>query len=114
MRHIENDNTTKEIRFDDLPNLISELYAHQKEIMEQIKNLSVPPQKKEFLSIEQLHDFLPNHPSIKTIYRWMNNKIIPFYKGETTTVFLKSDIEEWLQKEPVVPDWWHERDRLMK
>lgn len=42
----------------------------------------------------------------------MAQKSIPYYKGDKATVFLKSEIDEWLSRRQIVPDWWHERGKL--
>ena len=47
------------------------------------------------LDIKQLSEFLPDHPTKQTIYRWTCNKSIPFEKHGKKIFFDKDKIIEW-------------------
>lgn len=49
-----------------------------------------------WLSIEDLMNYIPTHPSRQTIYRWTMTKSIPYYKRGRSLQFKKSDIDQWL------------------
>lgn len=56
------------------------------------------PQKDEFLTIEQLQAYHPDHPSLQTVHRWKSLGYIPFYKDPATrrVKFKKSEIDAWI------------------
>lgn len=51
--------------------------------------------KQDLIRIHELQVFLPDHPSIHTVYAWCSRKLIPFHKYGKTTFFSKSEIIEW-------------------
>lgn len=53
-----------------------------------------------WLSIDELREYLPDHPAKQTIYGWTSNYEIPFHKrqGQKAVYFLKSEIDAWLVK----------------
>lgn len=107
----------REVRFEDMPAMLLKLSDHMKKMSEHIISIStevgsLKSTKKEWLSLDMLIEYLPNHPAKQTVYGWMAQKSIPYYKGDKATVFLKSEIDEWLSRRQIVPDWWHERGKL--
>lgn len=56
-----------------------------------------PDKGLEWLSVSELSEYLPTHPVEHTIYCWTSNKQIPFHKKGKRIMFLKSEIDEWLQ-----------------
>jgi predicted DNA-binding transcriptional regulator AlpA len=53
-------------------------------------------QQDPLLSIEQLLDYLPEHPARQTAYGWVNDRKIPFEKYGKRLYFRKSAIDKWL------------------
>lgn len=53
---------------------------------------------QEWMDIKALQAFLPSHPPIQRIYKWIHFKKIPFYKATGTQLihFRKSEILEWM------------------
>ena len=51
---------------------------------------------KEWLTIDELQDYLPDYPAKSTIYGLVCYKKIPFHKTGKKLRFLKSEIDEWL------------------
>ena len=49
-----------------------------------------------YLKVKQLSEKISVHRS--TIYRWMKNYTIPFYKIGGRILFKESEIEEWMEK----------------
>lgn len=51
------------------------------------------------MNIEELRKYLPSHPAKQTVYGWVNQKKIPYYKGKNgkQLSFLKSEIDEWMK-----------------
>ena len=52
-----------------------------------------PPQ---WFSIQELCDYLPEHPAVQTVYSWTSTNRIPYYKDSKRLRFLKSEIDDWL------------------
>lgn len=55
---------------------------------------AINPNKK--LSIDQLIDYLPEHPAKQTVYGWVSNRKIPYQKHGSKLFFVQSDIDNWL------------------
>jgi excisionase family DNA binding protein len=49
-----------------------------------------------WLNLEELQDYLPDHPAKPTIYSWVSQRLIPHHKGGKKLRFRKSEIDEWL------------------
>lgn len=56
------------------------------------------PKIPEWFDINGLHDYLPTHPAKQTIYGWVNDNLIPYYKSAGKLTFQKSEIDEWLKQ----------------
>lgn len=52
--------------------------------------------KNEWLTLEQLREYLPEHPAKQTIYQWVSQRIIPAHKKTKKLYFQKSEIDEWM------------------
>ena len=108
-----------EVRFEDMPAMLLKLSERVKKMSEHIISISsemgkLQGNKKEWLTLDMLIEYLSNHPAKQTVYGWMAQNAIPHYKTEKFIVFLKSDIDEWLSYRPRVPNWWHEREKFLK
>jgi predicted DNA-binding transcriptional regulator AlpA len=51
----------------------------------------------QWLNIEELCKYLPDHPCKNTIYKWKRKGIIPFHKRSKHLYFLRSEIDAWLK-----------------
>lgn len=49
-----------------------------------------------WFNIDELKEYLPDHPAKATIYGWASRKEIPYHKGGKKLRFLKSEIDAWL------------------
>lgn len=51
-----------------------------------------------WMNIQDLCQYHPNKPTRATIYSWIHNNQVPFYKdkGNARPRFLKADIDQWL------------------
>lgn len=85
------------ISFEQLPNLVSELANEVRNMREELQQLSNPKSDSEkYFSLEELMDYLPTKPSKQTVYNLVNRKLIPFRKNTKNLIFLKSEIDNWL------------------
>lgn len=50
---------------------------------------------KDYMTIEDLAAYLPENPSIPTIYKWTKEKQIPFVKFGRRLYFEKNEIDNW-------------------
>lgn len=51
----------------------------------------------QWLNLEELRNYLPNHPAEQTVYGWTSTHAIPFHKKGKHLQFLKSEIDNWLK-----------------
>ena len=51
----------------------------------------------QWLNVEDLCKYLPDHPCRNTVYKWKRKGIIPFHKRSKHLYFLKSEIDAWLK-----------------
>ena len=108
-----------EVRFEDMPAMLLKLSDRIKKMSEHIISINsemgkLQGKKKEWLTLDMLCEYLPSHPAKQTVYGWMSQNVIPYYKTDKFIVFLKSDIDEWLSSRPRVPKWWHEREKFLE
>ena len=78
------------LSFNDLPSALS-LVINKLEILEEKFSTLMTQIQPE------LSEYLPTHPVEHTIYCWTSNKQIPFHKKGKRIMFLKSEIDEWMQ-----------------
>ena len=55
------------------------------------------PEPDRWMTVEELREYLPEHPQVQTIYTGCANKRIPFNKQGKRLYFLKSEIDTWLK-----------------
>ena len=68
---------------------------------EMVNELSIQkdvPEQPEWMDIDGLRQYIPSHPAKQTIYGWVNDKLIPYYKTSKKLTFKKSEIDEWLHQ----------------
>ncbi|MCB9016126.1 MAG: helix-turn-helix domain-containing protein [Lentimicrobiaceae bacterium] len=59
---------------------------------------AVTPEQPEYLTIDQLRDYLPQKPAKQTIYQWVHFKQIPYHKRGKSVLFKRSEINLWISK----------------
>lgn len=90
----------KSIKFEDMPNAISGVLKKLLVLENKIDGLYdiVQSEKEEtWFTVADLRSYLPTHPVEHTIYCWTSNQQIPFHKRGKRIMFLKSEVDEWLQ-----------------
>lgn len=83
------------ITFDTMPKALSDLTCKVDQILKAMSG----NQKSEIdklMTMDELINFLPEHPARQTIYGKVNNRQIPFAKHGKFLYFRKSEIENWL------------------
>ena len=51
-----------------------------------------------WFSLQDLCNYLPNHPAEQTVYGWTSNRTIPYHKNGKSIIFRKSEIDNWLMQ----------------
>lgn len=50
---------------------------------------------KNYMNVRELSEYLPDRPTMNTIYVWVNLKKVPFQKFGKTILFEKDEIDQW-------------------
>ena len=79
--------------FETLPQRVEEI---DKKLDRLLAQAEVKPDKDFLMTLEQLVDYLPEHPANQTIYGWVNDRKVPFEKHGKRLYFRKSTIDTWL------------------
>ena len=92
--------STENLTFDQLPMAVVELTREVASLKELIDSkLSATEDKNigyQWLSIDELFNYLPDKPSKQTVYGWVNQRLIPYHKTTKRLSFLKSEIDAWI------------------
>lgn len=89
------------LNFNDLPSALSLVISKLTDLDEKVSVLTSQIQSsngREWLTVSELKEYLPTHPVEHTIYCWTSNQEIPFHKRGKRIMFLKSEIDDWLQE----------------
>jgi predicted DNA-binding transcriptional regulator AlpA len=68
-----------------------------KALAEQQPTPTLAADPERWMNLQELCDYLPDHPKPQTVYSWVSNKVIPVNKGSKHLRFLKSEIDQWLK-----------------
>lgn len=83
------------ITFDTMPAKIAEMDRKLDFLMESLRNPTVMDEDR-YMTIEELIEYLPEHPAKQTIYQNVNERKMPFEKFGRRLYFKKSIIDKWL------------------
>ncbi len=87
--------------FNDIPQAMSYLINKVdkiEEILEERQEKETPPETKQWMSLKELSEYHPDHPAAPTVYGWVRNNQIPYYKIGKKLSFKKSEIDAWLEE----------------
>ncbi len=89
-----------EYTFEMVPGLVGRIAELLETIDQKLDKVNVAPMPAddtpELMSIQDLTNYLPSHPSKSTIYGWCCENQIPYYKRGKRTFFRKQEIDKWL------------------
>lgn len=54
-----------------------------------------------YLTVKQLSEYLNIKP--KTIYTWVSQKLIPYYKVNRLVLFKQDEVEIWMNTKRIIP-----------
>ena len=80
---------------EEMPQALNYLISKVESLEEMVNELSVQKdvhEQPEWMNIDDLRQYLPSHPAKQTIYGWVNDKVIPYYKNSKKLTFKKSEI----------------------
>lgn len=75
---------TEEIRFEDLPKVTKMMMTKLEELCAKMDKIipTVEEPIDRWFTVDELREYLPEHPARQTVYGWTSNAIIPFHKKE--------------------------------
>lgn len=83
--------------FEQLPEAVSLLLEEVEKLKEMLQNSGHVEQGDQFFNIDELIEYLPDHPTKSCIYTWTSNGYIPSIKKGKRLIFSKKDIDNWLK-----------------
>ena len=86
---------------EEMPQALNYLISKVESLEEMVNELNIKKDvlvQPEWMDIDELRQYLPSHPAKQTIYGWVNDKLIPYYKASKKLTFKKSEIDEWLHQ----------------
>ena len=86
---------SKNVTFNDVPMMLLELKHDIDFIKAHLLN-KTEHEHDWLFTIEQLMDYIPEHPARQTCYQWIYARLIPYEKHGRRLYFRKSDIDNWL------------------
>lgn len=88
--------TENRIPFEELPNIVADLCDEVRELKSYMRESFGKDIKNRWLSVDDLQEYLPEHPSKSTIYAWAEKKKIPAHKNGKFYRFNQDEIDAWL------------------
>ena len=87
------------LSFDQLPQAVATLLSEVKELKSllQTANVGQPKDTDRWFNLQELRDYIPEHPAQSTIYRWIGEHAIPYHKRGRKLSFSQKEIDAWLQ-----------------
>lgn len=95
-----NENKFENLSYNDMPQaieyLISQVSILSKTVQGLLESRNIP-EKETWMTVDDVAKYLPDNPSVQTIYSWVGQKLIPYNKIGKRLYFLKSEIDAWLK-----------------
>ena len=93
-----NDKTIKKISFNDVPQTLALILNKVEKLETLLQNNQSSEPADRWLNLQELCNYLPDHPAKQTVYGWIVQRAIPYHKTGKKLQFRKSEIDEWIQK----------------
>lgn len=88
----------KVIRIEDLPEAVAYLIDCAEKILSVLQRIEGSASNKgQWMDVEQLIEYLPNHPAKTTIYSWSSRDLIPSHRVGKMLSFLRTEIDAWIK-----------------
>ncbi len=86
------------LTFEQLPQAVSQLIDEVKEVKDLLRNTNNADEPTDrWFNLQELCDYLPDHPARQTVYGWISRRAIPYHKKGKKLQFLLSEINAWLK-----------------
>lgn len=85
------------LTFDQLPNAVLEMRSELADIKRLLSDQPTKEETPQWLSIDDLIEYLPSKPAKQTIYGLVNNKKIPCHRINGKLFFDKEEINQWIE-----------------
>lgn len=87
-----------DISFNDVPQTLALILdkVEKLETLLQNNQSTVEPVDRWF-NLQELCNYLPDHPAKQTVYGWIAQRSIPYHKTGKKLQFRQSEIDEWIQ-----------------
>lgn len=95
---------------DEQPLLLARLFYILRAVWDVIKDINPSDLNLDYeMTVEELHDFLPDKPATQTIYGWASDNLIPYIKRGKRLLFVRAAIVDWHRNgRPANPDNYKE------
>lgn len=88
----------KVLHFEDLPEAMAYLIDCADRILSILQRIEEPISNNgAWMDVDQLIEYLPNHPARTTIYSWSSRDMIPSHRVGKMLGFLRSEIDDWIK-----------------
>ncbi len=97
----ENATPVTPVTFENLPKAVELLLqnvSHLESLMVTHMSEGRPAEVPEWMTLKELSSYHPEHPVDTTIYSWVRQNLIPYYKRGKRLTFKKSEIDKWLEE----------------
>jgi hypothetical protein len=86
------------IQFEDLPKVVGKIYdIVSNQSKSENSDYGKTYQEEEWFDLEALCKYDPRKPAKATVYGWVSNGLIPYYKRGKRLYFSKIEIDAWLR-----------------
>lgn len=85
------------LSFESLPQQVSFLTQEIAELKKLLTARDEPDPLPDFLSLDQLINYLPSHPAKQTIYGLVSTRKIPVHRINGKLFFNRKEIDQWLK-----------------
>ena len=90
---------SNELSFNDVPKAVAHLISKVERIETLLNSKQSPTQESDqWLNLNDLCKYHPDHPAKPTVYAWIGQRSIPYHKKGKKLMFLKSEIDIWLKE----------------
>lgn len=78
--------------------MVSELKGEVQDLKSLVLQLVGQPKDPDlWFNLQELREYIPEHPAQSTIYRWVGERSIPYHKRGRKLYFSKKEIDAWLK-----------------
>lgn len=87
-----------DLSFDSLPSAVQDMNNRLIRIEHLLKGKVENPEADQWFDLDQLINYLPDHPAKPTIYGLVCTRKIPFFKRGKRLIFSRKNIDQWINE----------------